>query len=107
MDGLRIPEAWDRAGLKRDHGVEPDRAIVDQGRAAARAFRVIAENVGIPAPSPRYAIVVHDLDRLGMEAGQTGPDPAATVSTQLAELPARQQALIETGHPHAVRVRGR
>jgi hypothetical protein len=98
------PERWDTSGIGREYGTEPDEQTVRDGRAAASALAAIARKAAIPAPSPYYAIVVQDFDRLGRALGRLDLDQQRTVSQQLSELAEEQSVLLRDKHPLAERV---
>ncbi|MGH3937599.1 MAG: Cas10/Cmr2 second palm domain-containing protein [Pseudonocardiaceae bacterium] len=98
------PERWDRDEIVREHGTTWDEWAVREARKAAGVLVAVARGVGIPAPSPYFAVIVQDLDRLGQalrgfdEAGQRA------VSQQLSELATAQEQLLAERHPLADRV---
>ena len=98
------PERWDVAGIEREYGMEPKKATVRDGRAAASALVAIARKAGIPGPSPYLAVVVQDLDRLGRALGNLDLVQQRAVSRQLSDLAVKQFTLLAEQHPLAVLV---
>lgn len=98
------PERWDVSGIAREYGTEPNEQMVRRARKAASALTAIAKKAGIPAPSPYFAIVIQDLDRLGPALGHLDRDQQRVVSRQLSDLAREQQRFLKEQHPLAVLV---
>jgi len=97
-DGLGawvFPERWDVEALKRA-GIDASPAAVAQGRAAAVALVRQAKQLGVPSPTPYFAVVVQDLDRLGRNLGSLTLNEHRAVSATLSGL-ARAQWTAATG----------
>jgi hypothetical protein len=88
------PQVWDRAGLIREYGGAATAELVANGGRHARRVAVLARSAGIRPPSPYYAVVVQDLDRLGRALGGLSLADQRTVSGQLTGLAAAQQAAV-------------
>ncbi|MGH8966064.1 MAG: Cas10/Cmr2 second palm domain-containing protein, partial [Actinomycetes bacterium] len=102
LGGWVTPGRWDGDVIAREYGTTPDERTVRDARAAAGALAAIARNAGIPAPSPYFAIVVQDLDRLGQALGNLDLHAQRDVSTRLSILAAQQTELLTKQHPLAV-----
>ncbi|MGH3997317.1 MAG: Cas10/Cmr2 second palm domain-containing protein, partial [Pseudonocardiaceae bacterium] len=98
------PDRWDGEVIGREYGTTPDERTVRDARAAAGALAANARNAGIPAPSPYFAVVVQDLDRLGQALGNLDLHAQRDVSKQLSTLAAHQTELLTKQHPLAVLV---
>jgi len=98
------PEQWDEEGIAREYRITPDQRAVRDARSAAGALAGIARRAGIPAPSPYFAVVVQDLDRLGQALDKLDLDRQREVSQQLSTLAEGHTELLTTEHPLAVRV---
>lgn len=97
-------EVWDSASLAREYRIQPDASTVAAGRDAARAVVSAAKNAGIRAPSPYYAVVVQDLDRLGRALSTMDLRRQRAVSAYLGELAEVQRAVIGAADPEGVLV---
>ncbi|REH47348.1 CRISPR-associated protein Cmr2 [Kutzneria buriramensis] len=89
------PDVWNQASLHREYRTNVAEDTVRQGRAAALAIGGIAERLGIRRPTPYYAVLLQDLDRLGAAMGALGRDQQGTGSQQLVELGRAQRRAIE------------
>src|SRR5262249_28475374 len=88
------PQVWDPAGLVREYpGVATAELARDGGRYARRIVE-LARSAGVRPPSPYFAVVVQDLDRLGRALGGLGLADQGVVSGQLTGLAAAQQAAV-------------
>lgn len=67
-----VPDTWDPASLRRDHGLaaDPDPALCAAGAAAARALEQAASTAGIAQRSPYLAVLAQDADKLGERLGR-------------------------------------
>ncbi|MGH4020378.1 MAG: Cas10/Cmr2 second palm domain-containing protein [Pseudonocardiaceae bacterium] len=92
-------ERWNPDALAGEYGTRPDAELVRGAQRAAGAITAIARKAGIQAPSPYFAVVVQDLDRLGRALGTCGLNQQREVSRQLSALAAEQRALIKAQHP--------
>ncbi|MGH3842085.1 MAG: Cas10/Cmr2 second palm domain-containing protein [Pseudonocardiaceae bacterium] len=95
------PERWDAEVIARECGTPPAEQIVHRGRTAANTLAGIAREAGVAAPSPYFAVVVQDLDRLGRALGDLDLDRQREVSGQLSTLAERQSRLLEKQYPLA------
>jgi len=86
-----LPERWEPESLT-DAGITADRSTISQGRGAAVALGRLAERLGVPGPTPYYAVVVQDLDRLGRALSGLGLAAQREVSRELADLAQAQRA---------------
>jgi GGDEF domain-containing protein len=93
-------ERWDPEVLAREYGTTPDGATVRGAHRAATAITTLARSAGVRAPSPYFAVVVQDVDRLGRVLGDFDLNQQREVSQQLGALAAEQGSLIEEQHPH-------
>ncbi|WP_431956894.1 Cas10/Cmr2 second palm domain-containing protein [Nocardia lijiangensis] len=100
---------WDLAGLRREYGSHVTADMVAAGSAAAHAIAKSAAERGIAAPTPYYAVVMQDIDRLGralgvLAGGEDGIGAHTRASEALVELGRAQRALIEAEPRHGVAV---
>jgi hypothetical protein len=79
------PERWDATALRRD-GVSGAGEKAQKGRAAAIALLAEAKRLKVTPPSPYYAVVVQDLDRLGKALNQLTLEQHRSVSDALGAL---------------------
>ncbi len=93
-------ERWDPEVLAREYGTTPDTATVRGAHRAATAITTLARSAGVRAPSPYFAVVVQDLDRLGRALAGFDLNQQREVSQQLSALAAEQSSLIAEQHPH-------
>lgn len=98
------PERWDVETIEQEYRTRPDNQTVRTARQAAGRLRTVARQAGVDAPSPYYAIVVQDLDKLGRGLDGFGLDQQREVSRLLSELAAEQATLLHDQHPRAVLV---
>ncbi|MGQ0776560.1 MAG: Cas10/Cmr2 second palm domain-containing protein [Pseudonocardiales bacterium] len=98
------PERWDEEGIAREYGTTPDERTVSEARTAAGVLVAVARKAGIAAPSPYFAIIVQDLDRLGPALGGFDLAGQCAVSQQLSELATKQEELLASQHPLVDRV---
>jgi len=93
------PERWDVDGLLRA-GIEATHDAVERGRAAAARLLGVAKELGVRPPTPYYAVVVQDLDRLGEALGRLTLDQHRAVSRTLGALAGAQwRAATGLGRP--------
>jgi CRISPR-associated protein Cmr2 len=83
------PQRWDPGGLALEYEASAD--LVAAGERQARRILELARSQGIRPPSPYYAVVVQDLDRLGRALGRLGLAGQREVSGQLTVLAAAQR----------------
>ncbi|MGH3929948.1 MAG: type III-B CRISPR module-associated Cmr3 family protein [Pseudonocardiaceae bacterium] len=98
------PERWDNEAIAREYGTTLSERTIRDARGAAGALVAIAREAGIPAPSPYFAVVVQDLDRLGRALGGFDLAGQREVSRQLSRLATEQAELLAKRHPLAVLV---
>lgn len=77
---------WEPEAARRTYGDQVDGRLVARGRRCAKDILAIAKDQGIGPPTPHYAIVVQDLDRLGRELAGLGLAEQRAASTELVEL---------------------
>ncbi|MGV9678547.1 Cas10/Cmr2 second palm domain-containing protein [Nocardia sp. NPDC003482] len=82
-------------GRRRHTGPSVTAAAVTDGARAAREIANLAAGVGIAAPSPWFAVVMQDLDRLGRALGNLDADGQAEASRMLVGLAGAHRAAIE------------
>jgi CRISPR-associated protein Cmr2 len=90
------PEVWDLASLRREYRSSVTQNVVDNGRGAARELAQLAERAAIRTPTPYFAIVMQDLDRLGRAISRLSLADQRVASTQLVELGAAQREAVES-----------
>lgn len=103
------PSEWDLAGLRREYGSHVTAEMAAAGKAAATAILRSANARGIAAPTPYYAVVVQDIDRLGkalslLADSDDGMAAHAHASDALVELGRAQRELIEAEPRHGVAI---
>jgi hypothetical protein len=101
-DGLGawvFPERWDAEAMARA-GVEARPSVVAKGRAEAVALVTLARRLGVPPPTPYFAVVAQDLDRLGQKLTGLTIEQHRGVSATLGGLAAAQwQAAVGLSAP--------
>lgn len=98
------PEVWDKTSLCREYGATVTQSVVDTGRAAAQGISRLADAAAIGKPTPYFAIVMQDLDRLGKAMSRLGIIEQRAASEQLVELAAAQRAAVENQDHRGVAV---
>ena len=91
-------ERWEADGLRRA-GVIASPRLVERGRRAARSLLAAARGLAVRPPSPYFAVVVQDLDRLGQALDGLSLDQHRAVSRALSELAGAQWQLASSGLP--------
>jgi CRISPR-associated protein Cmr2 len=102
LGGWLHPEQWEAQALRREFGADPH--LADQGRRATSAIGKIATEVGMPALTPYYAVIVQDLDRLGSALGELDLTAQQQISQQLTDAASAQQALVAGPAHHGMAV---
>lgn len=70
-DAVSLSE-WEPGAVRATYGEQVDAGVVARGRRCAKDILALAAERGIGPPTPHYAIVVQDLDRLGHRLGALG-----------------------------------
>ncbi len=91
-----FPQAWEPERLRREYGTAATVERVTAGCAAAQQIQNIANSAGIRAPSPYYAVVMQDLDRLGRSFGRLSAEAQRMVSRRLVAVGRAQRDAIVT-----------
>ncbi|MGQ0841584.1 Cas10/Cmr2 second palm domain-containing protein [Actinokineospora sp.] len=86
------PDAWESGGPDTD-GLDGGRCR--EGRRVTREIGALAQNRGVRALTPYYAIVLQDLDKLGRAVADLGLDEQRAASDVLTGLGVKQLTLSE------------
>ncbi|MFI5592851.1 Cas10/Cmr2 second palm domain-containing protein [Amycolatopsis sp. NPDC051758] len=90
------PDLWSEADGRDLLPEDADPQTVARGAAAARNIAGIATQAGVVGLSSYYAVVVQDLDRLGLQVSRLGLAAQRSASATLTELGRAQRLLSES-----------